>query len=162
MTASHSCSVMAVSDLSLKIPALATKIWTPPKVSNATLTRASPSSAEHIAAAALPPASAFFSYHGWCDCPNSRTFDNFVNDSPCILLAHVVHNYVGPQPCEQQRVGSAKSTPGARDNDSLSIVPDLGRDPLVRGSTSCGLKFALQFNSTSIAVQLEQPTAGPT
>jgi len=162
MTASHSCSVMAVSDLSLKIPALATRIWTPPKVSNAALTRASPSSAEHIAAAALPPASTFFSYHGGCDCPNPRTFDNFVNNSPCILLAHVIHNYVGPQPREQQRIGSAKSSSGARDNDGLSVVPDLGGDPLVRGSTPCSLEFALQFNSISVAVWPEQFTAGPT
>ena len=159
MTASHSCSVMAVSDLSLKIPALATKIWTPPKVSNAALARASPSSAEHIAAAALPPASAFVSYHGGCGFSNPRTFDNLVNNSLCILLAHVVHNYVGSQPREQQRIGSAKSSSRARDNDGLSVVSDLGRDPFVRGSIPCGLEFALEFNGTSIVVWPGKSTA---
>lgn len=59
MTASHSWSVIAANDLSLKIPALATKMWTPPKASNAALTRASPSSAEHTAPAAFPPANTF-------------------------------------------------------------------------------------------------------
>ena len=52
---------MATNDLSLKIPALATKMWTPPKASKAALTRASPSSAEHTAAVALPPADGLLS-----------------------------------------------------------------------------------------------------
>ena len=47
---------MAVKDLSRRIPALATRTWTAPKASNAALTIASPSSAEQIAAVALPPA----------------------------------------------------------------------------------------------------------
>lgn len=56
ITASHSASDMAVKDLSRKIPALATRICTPPKASSAALMIASPSSAEQTAAVAFPPA----------------------------------------------------------------------------------------------------------
>lgn len=55
-TRSHSCSVMAVKDLSRRIPAFATRTWTPPNFSIAVLTIVSPSSAEQTTAAAFPPA----------------------------------------------------------------------------------------------------------
>ena len=56
MTASHSCSVMAVKDLSRRIPALLMSMVMLPNVSMAVLITAAPSATDEVLTTALPPA----------------------------------------------------------------------------------------------------------
>ena len=141
---------MATNDLSLKIPALATKMWTPPKASKAALTRASPSSAEHTAAVALPPADGLLSAgNSVYGSSSPRTSENLVNDSLGVLLAHIIHDHVGSQSCQQQRIRSTETGSGTCDDCRLSVVPNLRRSLPVWRSISRGLQFALRVDKTS-------------
>jgi hypothetical protein len=125
MTSSHSFSVMVVKDLSLRIPAFATKTCTPPNFSRAALTITSPSSADAIAAAAFPPAMNTVSNVSPHKQARKPTLCNFVNHSVGALFAYIVDNDVGTKPRKHMRIHTSQPSAGTGDDHSFAVEPHL-------------------------------------
>ena len=125
MTSSHSFSVMAVKDLSLRMPAFATRTCTPPNFSRATLTIPSPSSAEAIAAAAFPPAMKTVSSFSPCKQAQKPTLGNFVYHSVGTLFAYIVDDDVGTKPGKHMRIHTPQPSASTCDDHSPAVEPHL-------------------------------------
>jgi len=143
MTASHSCSVMDWKDLSRRIPALAINTWTPPNFSRATATIFSPSSAEHTAAAALPPA-----IHAIRSNVKGlrvkHTLGDLIHNGVGTLFRDIVDDNVRAETRIHEGVCASKTSTSTGDDDSLTVEADLGSGLSIRRELASSLKFALQ------------------
>lgn len=134
---------MAVKDLSLRIPAFATKMCTPPNFSRATLTIPSPSSADATAAAAFPPAMNKVSSVSPRKQAQKPTLGNFVNHGVGTFFAYIVDNDVGTKPGKHMRIHTSQPSASTGDDHSLAVEPHLRLGLGVRWQSLCLLQVTL-------------------
>ena len=103
------------------------RMCTEPNLFKAVFTIVSPSSTEHTAAAALPPADSPQVNATIREVTVIPTFHNLINNTLRCFFTDVVHHNISPELAIHQGIGASETSAGTRDNYSLSVEPDLGR-----------------------------------